>query len=187
MSTVIPAKAGIQDDTAGLDSGTLDSRLRGNDGESVTVNGYFLGALPDPLSAVCCREGGHLIRAPQRLWPDVGRAMETLRQSSAWPGVKEEPYGSLRTSRQFVHSSEARSVLISCVSCGEKNSSFRRSNSASSLSSVIRLTSSCAKLRISVSALMALSRSSVHIGDNITLSASPAISGSNRARWVWFP
>ena len=38
--TVIPAKAGIQEDTAGLDSATLDSRLRGNDGERVAVNGY---------------------------------------------------------------------------------------------------------------------------------------------------
>ena len=38
--TVIPAKAGIQEDTAGLDSATLDSRLRGNDGERLAVNGY---------------------------------------------------------------------------------------------------------------------------------------------------
>ena len=41
--TVIPAKAGIQEDTAGLDSATLDSRLRGNDGETLAVNGYVDG------------------------------------------------------------------------------------------------------------------------------------------------
>ena len=40
--TVIPAKAGIQEDTAGLDSATLDSSLRGNDGERLAVNGYRL-------------------------------------------------------------------------------------------------------------------------------------------------
>ena len=38
--SVIPAKAGIQEETVGLHSDTLDSRLRGNDGERVTVNGY---------------------------------------------------------------------------------------------------------------------------------------------------
>ena len=38
--TVIPAKAGIQEDTAGLDSASLDSRLRGNDGERLAMNGY---------------------------------------------------------------------------------------------------------------------------------------------------
>ena len=43
--TVIPAKAGIQEDTAGLDSATLDSRLRGNDGERLPVNGYALSSI----------------------------------------------------------------------------------------------------------------------------------------------
>ena len=40
---VIPAKAGIQEDTAGPHSATLDSRLRGNDGERLAVNGYCGG------------------------------------------------------------------------------------------------------------------------------------------------
>ena len=40
MRVVIPAKAGIQEATAGLHPGTLDSRLRGNDGDQLAVNGY---------------------------------------------------------------------------------------------------------------------------------------------------
>ena len=40
MPTVIPAKAGIQEDRAGLRSAILDSRLRGNDGERLAVNDY---------------------------------------------------------------------------------------------------------------------------------------------------
>ena len=47
MPIVIPAQAGIQKGTAGLHPGTLDSRLRGNDGEQLAVNGYhrFLQSL----------------------------------------------------------------------------------------------------------------------------------------------
>ena len=47
--TVIPAKAGIQEDTARLHSATLDSRLRGNDGERLAVNGYTLDS-----GSPCC-------------------------------------------------------------------------------------------------------------------------------------
>ena len=43
MPIVIPAQAGIQEATAGLHPGTLDSRLRGNDGEQLAVNGYHRG------------------------------------------------------------------------------------------------------------------------------------------------
>ena len=43
MPIVIPAQAGIQEATAGLHLGTLDSRLRGNDGEQLAVNGYESG------------------------------------------------------------------------------------------------------------------------------------------------